>query len=630
MLAITQNIIQLFKRLSIAMLVFSVVRVMFYWVHQNHFPELNPSVFWYGLRFDIVAVTYLFIPFIILSVMPLKSYHYKWRDRVLLILFHIGNTTGLVFNFIDVIYYNFTFKRSTADLFSLVGTGNDVSRLIPTFMKDYWYMFLVLFVLVYITHKLYKKTGKGVIDQSTGILNWVKKGVAFILILAVGVIGARGGTQLKPLSIPDGGKYTEAQNIPVLFNTPFSILLSFELDALADRKYFSDEEAEQLYSPIQTIQGNGEFKGKNVVLIILESFASEYVGYLNEGKGFTPFLDSLLSESYVFKNNRSNGLKSIEALPALLAGIPALDNTSYILSNHSSNHLYALPHRLKELGYGTSFYHGGSNGTMGFDAFCGLAGMDSYYGLNEYPNSDQDYDGNWGVFDEPYLSYFADELKEKTQPFFGGVFTLSSHHPYSIPEHLKNRFPKGDLAVHETIGYTDYALQQFFKKIEKEEWFQNTLFVITADHPAQTKSPYYIRINGKFKVPLAFYSASGGLKGSSMKIAKHADVSSTILGLLGDTTELLNFGEDLFQDTPGFMVNLKSNGFHFRSEGLVVLYNGEEVTKVFLESDSLANKNLIQKLEFQEAIERIEKKGKAYLQQYSQRILENRLTISKP
>lgn len=619
---------QLFKRLSLAMLVFSITRLIFFVAHQVHFPNLEYSIFWYGLRFDIVAVSYLFLPFILLHVFPLPSYGFQWRKKALLILFHIGNTVGLVFNFIDVIYYNFTFKRSTADLFALVGTGNDVSRLIPTFVKDYWYMFLVLFLLIFLTHKLYEKTNKDIVlEVSLGWMNWLKKSVSFLIVVGLGVIGARGGTQLKPLSIPDGGKYTEAQNIPVLFNTPFSILLSFELDALKDRSYYPESEVGEIYSPIQTIKGAGQFKGKNVVLIVLESFASEYIGQLSKKKGYTPFLDSLLKESYVFQNHRSNGLKSIEALPALLAGIPALDNSSYILSNHSSNQLYALPHRLKELGYNTSFYHGGSNGTMGFDAFCGLAGMDAYYGLNEYPNADKDYDGNWGVFDEPYLSYFADELSKKEQPFFGGVFTLSSHHPYSIPEHLEGRFPKGELDVHETIGYSDYALKKFFQKAEKQDWFKNTLFVLTADHPAQTKSKYYLQINGKFKVPLAFFDPNGSLKGSSEKIAKHADVPSTILGLLGDSVKVLNFGQDLFTNDPGFMVNLKSNGFHFRSEGLVVLFNGEQLTKVFLEKDSLIENNIINYESYQSKIKRVEKLGKAYLQQYSQRIIENKLTV---
>lgn len=627
MIGITQNIIQIGKRLGLAMLMFTAARLIFFVVHQANFPDFNYAVFFYGLRFDLVAISYLFLPFILLHALPLKTYSGKWRKKALLILFHIGNSLGLVFNFIDVIYYDFTFKRTTADIFALVGKGNDVARLIPTFVKDYWYMFILLFVLIYVAHRLYLKTGSTSSEsEDHSLKTWIKKTVMFLVIVGLGVIGARGGTQLKPLSIPDGGKYTEAQNIPVLFNTPFSILLSFQLDALQARSYYSDEEVEGIYSPVQIVEGKGGFQGRNVVLIILESFASEYIGYYNQGKGYTPFLDSLLTESFVYQNHRSNGLKSIEALPALFAGLPALDNTSYILSKHSSNQLYALPHRLKELGYETSFYHGGSNGTMGFDAFCGLAGMDDYFGLNEYPKPKEDYDGNWGIYDEPYLQYFSNELNKKDEPFFSSVFTLSSHHPYSIPPQFKDKFPKGELDVHETIGYTDYALRKFFAKSQKEEWFKNTLFVITADHPAQSKSPYYIRPNGKFKVPLAFYDPTGKLKGTSNKIAKHADFPSTLLGLLGDTVEMLNFGGDLFTEEPSFFVNLKSNGFHFRSEGLLVMYNGEEVTKVYQETDSLLKINLKKEEELQATIQRIERKGKAYLQQYSKRILENRLT----
>ena len=125
--------------------------------------------------------------------------------------------------------------------------------------------------------------------------------------------------------------------------------------------------------------------------------------------------------------------------------------------------------------------------------------------MEDYPDEKKDYDGNWGIYDEHYLQYFAQKLNSFKQPFFSSLFTLSSHHPYSIPIDYKGVFDQGNLNVHETIGYTDMALEKFFLKVKNESWFKNTIFIITADHPAQSEFLFYKKDNGRYKVPLAFY-----------------------------------------------------------------------------------------------------------------------------
>lgn len=619
--AVRKNINQLVLRLGLAFLTFSIARLLFYLFNYSDFPDIDLSVFFYGLRFDWVAISYLFLPFIFLHIVPVPNITVSWRKKILRVLFHIGNSVGLFLNFVDVIYYNFIFKRSTFDLFNSI--GSDGGRLLPTFIRDFWYMIPIFAVVVFGIDVLYKKT---VCDEEKLKHSWITQSVAFVFFVAITITGARGGVQLKPLNIADGGKYTDAQNIPVLFNTPFTLLLSVQINTQEQLKYFDRSKAEQLYSPIQKIEGVGGYEGKNIVFIILESFGSEYIGFYNSNKGYTPFLDSLLDESYVFLNNRSNGLKSIEALPAMFAGIPNIHRTPYILSLNSTNQLYAFPHRLKELGYNTSFYHGGENGTMGFDAFCSLAGVDAYYGINEYPFPEKHYDGNWGIFDEPYLQYYAKELSTKQEPFFSSVFTLSSHHPYTIPDQYENMFEGGEKKVLETIEYTDFALKRFFKTIESESWFKNTLFVITADHPAQPIETYYIKANGKYQVPLAFYDPTGELKGVDERNSKHSDIPSTIMSLLGDTISFVNFGHDLFSEDPSLCINYRNNNYNFRMDSLLVQFDGEFVTGVFAETDSLLINNLKDSVYLKERIQNIELKGKAYLQQYSRRIKNNQLT----
>ena len=107
----------------------------------------------------------------------------------------------------------------------------------------------------------------------------------------------------------------------------------------------------------------------------MECFSKEFIGFYNSGKGYTPFLDSLMKNSLVFENAYSNGLKSIEALPAISASIPGLIENPFITSNYSQNNINSIASILNKEGYNTSFFHGGVRGTMGFYSFCKKAGL---------------------------------------------------------------------------------------------------------------------------------------------------------------------------------------------------------------------------------------------------------------
>jgi phosphoglycerol transferase MdoB-like AlkP superfamily enzyme len=442
----------------------------------------------------------------------------------------------------------------------------------------------------------------------------------------------RGGLQHKPLDIVNAGQYATAQNIPIILNTPFTIIKTILIDNIEIINYYPEEEIETIYTPKTSIVNYGNHKGKNVVLIILESFAKEYVGGFNNGKGYTPFIDSLLTESYAFTNAYANGGRSIEALPSILAGIPQLMTTPYVLSNYAGNQINGLPQHLKEDGYNTSFYHGGANGTMGFNGFVGVSGVDNYFGLDEYPNKDKDYDGSWGVFDEPYLHYFANELNTKPEPFFSSIFTISSHHPYTIPKQYKGKFVKGDLPLHETIGYTDYALKQFFKSAQNMPWFKNTLFVFTADHSAQSNGFFYKTRIGRYAVPFFIYSPTGNLKGTNSEQFQHIDITPTLLSLVSNTKETISFGNNAFDDSEKFAIQFINNTYQILLKNKFLIFDGTKTINYYdLANDSLLTNNLINSLNPQQLIEKnkTEKYLKGIIQQYNNRLINNQLIILK-
>ena len=430
-----KNYISFLKKIGLAFLIYSVCRLLFYVFNLSQFHGSFPfDAFFFGIRFDYVAISYLFLPFIFFSVLPIPFKEHRFYQLMIKLFFHLGNTFGIILNLIDVGYYPFSLRRSTADIFQFLSTGNDFGNMLPNYIKDYWYLFFILIGLIIGTEFLYRKCEYKTVTIPLTIKLYFKQFIIFIIFISLTIIGFRGGFQLKPLDIINAASYTNPKHIPIILNTPFSIIKTVLNERMPEIKFFNEKELNAIYSPEQIIEGNGKFNSRNVVIIILESFAKEYVGFLNNGNGYTPFLDSLMQESYVFTNAYSSGNRSIESLPSIFSGIPPLMNVPFIISNYSANKMDALPTILKQNGYNTSFYHGGTNGTMGFSGFTASAGIERYFGKNEYPNSIEDEDGAWGIYDEPYLQYFAQQLNQKKEPFFSTLFTLSSHHPYHLPK----------------------------------------------------------------------------------------------------------------------------------------------------------------------------------------------------
>jgi arylsulfatase A-like enzyme/predicted small lipoprotein YifL len=623
------HFISLIKKLAISFLFFSLCRLAFYIFNLSFFDGSFPFIaFFEGLRFDLVAISYLFSPFILLSILPFEFRKNSRYKTILKVFFHLANSAGLIFNLIDVGYYQFALKRTTADFFRFISTNSDTFKLLPQYLSDFWYLFILLIGFIVFTEFLYRKSEATVVSIKKSRKNTIAQLLVLVIVSGLTAIGFRGGLQLKPLDVINAANNTSPQNVPLVLNTPFCIIKTVLNDQLPVSNFFTSTELTKIYNPIVKINGEGQFKGKNVVLIILESFAKEYVGYFNDGEGYTPFLDSLINESYTFTNAYSNGRKSIEALPAIFAGIPPLMNTPYIISNYSNNKMDALPSLLKKKGYSTSFYHGGSNGTMGFNGFTKIAGVANYYGMDEYPTTEKDYDGNWGIFDEPYLQYFRKQLNKKQEPFFSTIFTLSSHHPYSIPKKYKNKFPKGTLNAHETIGYSDYALREFFNTSKKSEWFNNTLFVFTSDHSAHSVKPEHETLIGRFAIPIFIYDPSSKLKGVDSNYFQHCDITPSVLSLLGIESKIVSFGKPI-NETERNVIGFSGNTFYLLENDYLLLFDGENSSGLFhYSTDKLLTNDLLTNKQYLTTKNKLERKIKAIIQQHNNRLIENKLSIS--
>jgi phosphoglycerol transferase MdoB-like AlkP superfamily enzyme len=605
-------------KIGIAFVLFSLLRLLFYAFNYNYFPEVKLLNFWGGVRFDWMTITILYAPFLLLF-----PFLFNKGKRVLRFLFLLSSFIAIAANTMDFEYFKFTFKRTTFDLFTTKGINNDIGNLLPTFLSDYWYLVLLALILLIFTGFLYRKTDMPLAGTNYSIAN---KLLFFVCLLPLYGIGFRGGLQYRPLNVIQASGYANAQNIPIVLNTPFTIIKSSYKDDIAVNQYFDNKELEQLYSPLQQFSGDSSKEAMNVVLLIMESFSKEYIGALNPYEGYTPFLDSLIGESLCFNNAFANGKKSIESLPAILSGLPTLMNTSYISSKYGSNRIESIASILNRHGYETLFYHGGENGTMGFNAFTQLAGVQHYLGRNEYPHKG-DYDGNWGIFDKPFLRFCLEDLQERSKPFFASIFTLSSHHPYTVPEQYTQRFKGGPLPILKSVEYADFALSEFFKEAKKQVWFENTLFVITADHTSQSFRESYNTSLGMYRIPLIFYAPKYIKAEMRSEVVQQNDIFPSIVDQLGIASEFLCFGESVFQQQKErFAVNYLNGIYQLIEKDYNFLFDGENPVALYhYSTDSLLQENILK----QETVvaQRMEQRLKAIIQQYQSRIKSNQLSL---
>ncbi len=612
-------------------MIFGVSRLHFYLSNKDIFGNLELTqilhIFKGGFRFDVVAIIYLNIIFILMYLLPGNFKNNKTYQKTADWVFVITNSLGLILNCIDSVYFQFNLKRSTYATFSEVSTMPNAVELFSGFMLRYWYVWAVW--LLFLTTIVFLKN---LIQPKVEVnKNHTQFDFFYISIFFI-VAGVRGGDlrhASRPIGLNHAGEYvSNPSQIGLVLNTPFSIFKTLG-DKKQDRlTYFTNDlELEKTFNPIQIVSDSSEFKPKNVIIFVIESYSEEASGYVNKDPktgGFTPFLDSLRRHGVSSNITLANGKKSIEALPAILCGVPSLDET-YILSQYSGNKVNSLPQILKERNYHTSFFHGAANGSMGFQAFCNLIGVDHYLGKDEF-NNEAEYDGVWGIWDEPFLQFMEKKINTFPQPFMSTVFTLSSHDPFKVPEKHIGKFKKGPHPIYETLGYTDFAIKQFFEKAKNEPWFKNTIFVFTADHTSSHASlPEFSSSFGLFRVPIFLYSPTGDLPTKETQIIQQTDILPSVLSILNYNKPVFSFGKNIFNK------NAISFGFNYFGayqwiqDDYVLVFDGEKTSGFynFAKDPQLKTNQIEKSLVIQT---KMELETKAFLQQYRNRMIDNRLT----
>lgn len=628
----------LFYRLSLAYIFYFFARVLFF-IYNFRLLKVDStsdflSLCYYGLAFDTTAILYANLLFIVCSVFPLLKNTNRGYQKFLFYLYFSMNLLAYATNFIDFIYYKFTFARSTIVVWNIMKHETNLAPLFVSFIFDYWHVWVLFLLFSAFWIYLYKKVTVLAFEPSKKIAYFGFSIIGFLFVILMSIGGIRGGDfkkSTRPINILDASRHVKnIVHSDIVLNTPFAIIRTLFSNSFlkTDYKDVNSQVINTLVQPIKSYHNNPETK-PNVVIFILESYGREYIGALNKDakipnfKSHAPFLDSLSQHSMIFTNAYANGRQSIHGMSSVLAGIPSFKD-AFTSSPYPKQKIESLVSTLKSEGYNTSFFHGAANGSMGFLGFANILGIDNYYGRTEF-NDDSQFDGFWGIWDEPFLQFMKKTLDKKKTPFFASVFTVSSHEPYIIPEKYKNIFHEGNVPIHKCAEYTDYSLKRFFNEAKKETWFSNTIFVFVADHCNQIYYDEFQKPINRFAVPIIIYKPNSNLVGVNTDLAQQIDIYPTILDLIGYKKPFRSWGRSLFDtksSTP-FVINSTGNIYQFSKGNFICTFDGKEAIGFYDKNDKGLKLNLIAHRNAE--MDALELNCKAFIQDYMERVVDKKM-----
>ena len=541
-----------------------------------------------ALKFDTASVVYADGVFILLSLLPLPLRERRWY-RAVLFWYYVAVNAVLVVatNLADTVYFRYTQKRFTADEIFFADNDNSL-QLVGKFMAENWYLVLLWIALTALLAWGYRRRVREESIFSRGWAYYIGNTVIFAAAAGLSVAGIRGGMtrMTRPITLSNATLYTaDSGKANLILSNPFCILRTIgSAGSVKYKKHFAPEELARRFTPVHQPADSAavNLAGRNVVVFIMESMSAEHSAYLcpevyadREVKGFTPFLDSLMQNGLVFKRMYANGTRSIQAMPSVLGSIPSF-RTPFVLMPQSLGESRQLPAMLADKGYATLFFCGSEHGSMGFGAYARSAGVERLVSRENYEvrHGTGDFDGYWGIWDEPFLQFMGEELAATPEPFFATLFTLSSHHPFVVPEQYAATLPDGYTRIHKGVAYDDQAFRRFFHRFGGEEWFRRTIFVFVADHVSSEKFAEKTRsYPGNMHIVGFIHTPDGALQGEVREVTQQLDIMPTVLGLTGNTEPYVAFGRDVLNEPqrPRWSVSYDGKFRALTDDGAVVL-----------------------------------------------------------
>ena len=517
--------------------------------------KLTESLF-LGLRFDLSSTSILlFIP-IVLLIFPLRITGHLFFRRFVASVIYLELVAMIIFLTSDYMYFSFVKRHITNELLFLL---ND-SEYLMTEVSVKLLPIIFLLVLTILFYPLFLKVTcpkKPEVQRSI---------LSFVLILLVLIVVGRGGFQRKPIAVIDAYQYGSASQGHLILNgiftaSHFSISSKFIERTAGEEKLYLDT----LDLPVSTTPDyplertnvkTGMSPKKNVVMIMIESLSFKYIDYLSgQNYGVTPNIDRFASNGLVFENFFANGQRSVDGAQSILTGIPPLpgmpDITALSVNYSSLGQLASDNH------YRTIFLTTTLRESFSMDLIAGAAGFDDYHGLEDYPlllNYIDAADRPLGWDYEAFM-YLLKQLEGEKSNYVAFVNASSDHTPFARMQEPFNKYEHGtdtEGGYLNMLHYTDWALGEFINEYKKRKDFEETIFIITADHALphfQGVEPY-----GKFRIPLIIYSPKNISPGRSKMFASQIDLFPTIIKLLDLEGKYSAIGKNILDTEKSFAV----------------------------------------------------------------------------
>jgi len=617
------NLLALLRYFFIWIIFFFLERIVFLLYFRDKIkgasvPEILKS-FGYGIRIDASAAAYVCVlPLLVFVIL----WNFSFRNFSSKVLRYYTLTFVVVSALLTVINLNIYREWGSklnyrAFEFALASPGE---ALASSESSPLLFTFFVLALLITAGFFLFKNI-TGYKLQREGF-RWYKIPLS-LLFLGLAFLAIRGGWQLSPIN-ESMAYYSER---PILnhatINTEWAFIHSVKSGISADKhpfKYFKKDEAlgitRELYPPAEAKPVRMLKTARpNIVMVIMESFTADVVESLGGVKGVDPGIEKLIPEGILFQNIYSTGDRTDKGVIGVLSAFPSQAMRSIIKENTKHKDLPSLYRTFSSQGYNTSFFYGGESQFTNMKSYLLSNGCKTL--VDKYDFDKKDMNSKWGAYDGTVYERQLAELAKEKSPFFSTILTLTNHEPFELP--VKAHFPGETLEekFKSTAYYADSCLAAFIAKAKTQKWYENTLFIIVADHGHRLpKNQYEIYDVNRYRIPLLFLGGAIKEEYRGKKISKiggQTDIAATLLDQLGLPSSEFNWSKDLLD--PGsadFAFYSWNDGFGFINRSQAISYDIVSGKAVFKSNDTTDAKEE----------ERIRRYSRAYMQAVYQRYLD--------
>jgi len=578
-----------------------VLLVMTYDLADTGIGELL-KVFSIGIFYDFIAVSYYLIPFILyLIIVPRKIFNSTIHKSITLLIYFAVIYTVVFNSFSEYFFWEEFGKRfNFIAVDYLVYTHEVIHNILESYPIP-----LLLIIIFFITAILF------VVNHKKGDLHTAAFScdMPFLKRLKIGSIYL----VLPLLFFVFLDKQTLTENCSNKFDQElakdglYSLFSAFRHNELDYNEFYKTLDNTKVFNRLHTllkrenrtfkttdiynidsiVKNDGPIHHYNIVLIMVESLSAEYLGAFGDKRGLTPHLDTLAKKSLFFNHLYATGTRTVRGMEAVTLSLPPTPGRS-IVKRPDCQNMDSAGFIFQKMGYDTKFIyagHGYFDNMNYFFSHNGFKVVDRF----DFKDDEVTFSNVWGVCDEDLLnkvSKEADNSFGKKKPFFSFVMTTSNHRPYTYPD------GKIDIPSHTGrrggVKYTDYAINKFLEEASKKPWFDDTIFLIVADHNGGSAGKTALPV-WRYKIPLFIYAPKIIQPQVISKLASQVDIVPTLLGILGQSYEAKFYGDDILRadhDERAFIGNYQKLGL-FKNNILTVLSPNKSVQNYRVKKQTL-------------------------------------------